>query len=249
MQSVFFTNPYRENDKVTVWFRDNIRDRLKDKPEVFFATVAFRRFNSIPTGEILLANNLHLDWSDWKLALKVIRKETEAVGKPYLSGAYMITGPEGGNKLEFLCKCNQVIYERRHEYVELLEECTTLEQGWRILKRFHNVGPFIAYEWITDLRHTYLFRDATDLDTWCSFGPGALRGIHRLLGLEPVRKMPPQALRLMRELHIISTSILNSAPYKMPKLEMREMEHSLCEFDKYERVRTGGAPKRWYRGY
>jgi hypothetical protein len=34
---------------------------------------------------------------------------------------------------------------------------------------------------------------------------------------------------------------------KFPKLEMRDIEHSLCEFDKYERVRNGeGAPRGRY---
>ena len=33
----------------------------------------------------------------------------------------------------------------------------------------------------------------------------------------------------------------------MPPLEMREVEHTLCEFDKYERVRNGeGKPRSIY---
>ena len=40
-----FTNPYRENDRTTVWFRENIRDPLKDDNKVLMATVIFRWFN------------------------------------------------------------------------------------------------------------------------------------------------------------------------------------------------------------
>ena len=38
-------------------------------------------------------------------------------------------------------------------------------------------------------------------------------------------------------------------PYEIAhKMEMREIEHSLCEFDKYERVRNGeGKPRGLYR--
>ena len=34
-----------------------------------------------------------------------------------------------------------------------------------------------------------------------------------------------------------------------PPFELREIEHSLCEFDKYERIRLGqGRPKQKYKG-
>ena len=34
----------------------------------------------------------------------------------------------------------------------------------------------------------------------------------------------------------------------VPKLEMREIEHCLCEFDKYERTRLGqGRPRSFYK--
>ena len=34
----------------------------------------------------------------------------------------------------------------------------------------------------------------------------------------------------------------------VPDLEMRDIEHSLCEFDKYERVRLGeGKPRSLYK--
>ncbi len=35
---------------------------------------------------------------------------------------------------------------------------------------------------------------------------------------------------------------------KYPRLELRDIEHSLCEFDKYERVRLGeGRPRSMYK--
>ena len=49
-----FTNPFRENDKTTVWFRENMREPLKDSPEVLMATVIFRWFNLIETGLSLI---------------------------------------------------------------------------------------------------------------------------------------------------------------------------------------------------
>ena len=54
MNGVFFTNPYRENDKATIWFRENVRDPLRDVDSVIFATILFRRINSILVDKILL---------------------------------------------------------------------------------------------------------------------------------------------------------------------------------------------------
>ena len=49
----------------------------------------------------------------------------------------------------------------------------------------------------------------------------------------------------MRDL--LSMSPLHLTKDFLPKLEMRDIEHSLCEFDKYERVRNGeGAPRGRY---
>jgi len=55
----FFTNPYRENDKTTEWFRTYIRDPLKYDDEVFMATIIFRWFNFIPTGMVLITGETH----------------------------------------------------------------------------------------------------------------------------------------------------------------------------------------------
>ena len=49
----------------------------------------------------------------------------------------------------------------------------------------------------------------------------------------------------MKELLDVSDDYLDLA---LPRLEMREIEHCLCEFDKYERVRLGeGRPRSKYK--
>src|SRR6266576_2436351 len=48
-----FTNIFRELDKTTVWFKDHVREPLRDKPEVLLATVLFRLLNRIEVGEAI----------------------------------------------------------------------------------------------------------------------------------------------------------------------------------------------------
>jgi len=133
MNTVYFTNPYRENDKVTKWFRVNMREPLRDDPIVAFTTIAFRRFNCIRTGEVLLAHHSHVAWKQTK-AYEAIKAATQDIGFPYLSAAYMMTGKKDREKLLFFCELLTAIYEDRKALTRKLENCDTLEEGHTILK-------------------------------------------------------------------------------------------------------------------
>ncbi|GAG56091.1 unnamed protein product, partial [marine sediment metagenome] len=99
------------------------------------------------------------------------------------TGAFMIASPAGKPKLEAICQLIDLDLMEIDRWLSDLEECTTLEAGWALCRKPHHMG-LMAYELITDLRHTYLLRDATDVMTWAYFGPGAQRGVCRMLGRE-----------------------------------------------------------------
>lgn len=270
LQRYFFTNPYRENDKVTVWFRENIRDPLadpdyEDPRSLPWATVAFRWFNYIPTGELLNANNLFDGW-DNTLACRLLH-ERERNGKQIFTGAYMIKIENGRSKIDSACDQITKLWDRRANFHESLRHCITLEHGHRIVSRIPFIGPFMAYEIITDLRHTPMFDKATDIMTWCNIGPGAIRGLYRLthqddeappmrsLSSSPKKNLPVMQQMLERvNLMLLRTQYDQSisgkvVQYKYPQFEMRDLEHSLCEFDKFERARLNqGTMKRKYAG-
>jgi hypothetical protein len=48
-----FCNIFRELDATTAWFRRYVRDPMRSRPEVLLATVLFRWFNRISSGEAL----------------------------------------------------------------------------------------------------------------------------------------------------------------------------------------------------
>ena len=111
----------------------------------------------------------------------------------------------------------------------------------------------MAYEIVTDLRHTAILQNSPDIMTWCNPGPGCLRGLYRIKGWEfekgnnstsPV--LPPG---FDREMIDLLSKVRERLRPKMPPLEMRDLEHSLCEFDKYSRALEGdGRLKRKYPG-
>ena len=250
LQSVFFTNPYRENDKTTVWFRDNVRNPMQHDPRVLDATVIFRWFNKIETGELLLARNLLQRW-DQKVANTLLMKAAKA--GPVFTGAYMIKAGNGppGCKVPNVCKSISAVLKDSERLVQVCRDDCRLEALWKELKEFPNLGPFMAYEIVCDLRYTDLLRNATDVETWCNIGPGARRGLARLQGTTRYNergKMVPLSdkgdIERVRQLMLTARKRLPGMTF-----EMRDIEHSLCEFDKYERARLNdGRIKRLYRG-
>ena len=236
-----FTNAFRERDKTTVWFRENIRNPLKLEPEVYMATVIFRWFNLIETGETLLKHNLHIDWDPEKAYTAIVPQ------KQWITGAYMVKSPTAMNKVRGVCQTITTLWNDRQNFID---RCpwSSLQKMTNFLEGYQFLGPFLAYELSTDLRHTYIGSSAADINEWANAGPGAMRGLNRIHGRDlnytSKRHDWCEEMRDLLEGHHIYIAVLFGEDID---LEMRDIEHSLCEFDKYERVRLGqGAPRSKY---
>tara|TARA_R110000803_G_scaffold3285_2_gene11183 strand:- start:10108 stop:11079 length:972 start_codon:yes stop_codon:yes gene_type:complete len=267
LQTQFFTNPYRENDKTTVWFRENIRHELRHQKSVLFATLLFRWFNSIPTGEFLISDALtgtnkfnpnplrFFNPNVFKASTKVLKRvltDRQDAGNTLFGGAYIIKLANGVKKHHSVIDTlHNLIKDGTIEHLEnVLWGCDTLEYSHRYLQtNIPFLGPFMAYEIICDLRYTDYLDGSWDTCKWANPGPGAFRGLRRLLGLPVENRMDKSvpggrkvAIELMRTLLLLSHKKVGEksrGKLKLKNLEMREIEHSLCEFDKYERARTG----------
>ena len=256
LQSNFFTNPYRERDRVSKWFRENIREPMRDMDEVLFATVAFRWFNKPdPTGLLFLKHELHLKWKP-KLATRVIKKANQ--DGPVFTGAFMIKAGNGpkGCKVPNVCDSITNIWKARKRLVQVCKDDCRLEALHAELKQFPHLGGFMSYEVVCDLRYTALLEDATDINTWSNLGPGAARGILRInggkikiprTGMKDARPKPPEDW--LDQFVKLKRLVNKKFKGKLPRFELREVEHSLCEYDKYERILFGeGRSKRKYNG-
>lgn len=143
------------------------------------------------------------------------------------------------------------------------------EMLWGWLRQFPYLGDFMSFEVVTDLDQTFRFSDRM---TWANPGPGATRGLGRIFHgrHDHYRANQKGVLNgLMRELLTASQDLENwpegsghglvpldyargwgdvelAGPW--PAWDMRTVEHTLCEFDKYERVRNGeGRPRQVFR--
>jgi hypothetical protein len=123
LQNNFFTNPYREHDKTTTWFRTTVRDPLRDDPAVILATTIFRWFNLIETGEVLMggSTNLLLDWSEPEALARL-----SSVPKVF-TGAFMVNSPAGKPKLEEVCRRITKVWNYRKQLIARIPDWTTLQ--------------------------------------------------------------------------------------------------------------------------
>ena len=265
-----FTNIYRETDRTTIWYRENVREWYDETPDVLLATVLFRWFNKIETGAAIFREDdqeaesaLRSPFLRWMNGLGVEQLRAAIVQErgdgPYVNGAYIIKTPNGMSKLDGVLDVAEKFrtvtkldpwgnYRNWHDAAHnMVKRRWTLEQAWNWIRSFECQGDFTAYEVVTDLRHTYLLRNAPDIMTWANAGPGAKRGLNRLQG-RPLEQQLPKATtnEEMRVLLRYSQSF-DYWPPEWGPWEMREVEHTLCEFDKWVRALTGeGTPKQRY---
>ena len=262
LQTYRFCNVFREDDTTTRWVREKLT--LKGYQERWLGALLIARwFNRVETLARLLPpkgepppyyeRNLFYNWSaidTWKDA---VRDRLNGV-HPLVTGAYIIKTPDGMSKLEGLLWCLGEALPKTERMQELIQPgITTLREVHERLTRFPYLGVFMAYEIVTDARHV-LLREAPDIFRWASPGPGAARGLGRIIAGDPNlyqynRRRDAEALQEGMRTLLDRSRSSEFWPQEWPAWEMREVEHTLCEFDKFERVRLGeGAPRQRYNG-
>ncbi len=263
LQQYRFCNIFREDDKTTKWIRKHITSAGYGK-NLLGAMVIARWFNRIETLERMLPPdgseaplwrfNLFYNYGEiesWKIAMRERLSDVH----PLVTGAYMIKTPAKMNKLEGLIWClEQILPNAEYAQQIFAQPGYTLKSATEYLVNFPYLGPFMAYEVVTDLRHTKMMENAPDIMTWANPGPGAARGASRVVAGDPEfykRHRFPD----LEAIHIIMGDLLKASqssanwPSRWPAWEMRDVEHTLCEFDKYTRARLGeGRPKQRFAG-
>lgn len=299
LQKYSFTNVFRQLDKTTQWYTEHVRTSV-DLDHMLLATVVYRWFNRIRTGEAIFErDDIKGGWTAWQQLVtgNGVAQMGEAIrlwcgDGPYVTGAYIIKTPDGYSKLDGVLHCIDMFTDQVHEFLDqrLNQESLgrllvanhsevgfSLESVWRWLRQFPFLGDFMAYEIVTDLRWSVI-QNASDIMTWANPGPGATRGIGRVFHGDKnlynqhrdKDKVLIPAMRILLDAskdaglwpqrlpHMYDNSMYtDNCEYDRrfgsdgdwPAWEMRDVEHTLCEFDKYERARTGeGRPRGTFHG-
>ena len=252
LQTYSFCNVFRELDTVTQWIEDNWREPYADHPNLPFSMAVARQINWPETLEEI---GFPEEWEPERV--KSIMQARMDRGDKVYTGSYMLTGTLGGTKVEqTVDKILTPLYKNQPTLHR-----DSLEKSWREYLPYAGFSGFMAYEVVTDLRWTVHLQNADDIYSWANAGPGAQRGLNRIHG-RPVNQTikTHQLTEEMKDLLDLSTEIetypseegmqdhLRYLAYWIDGLEMRDIEHCLCEYDKYERVRLGeGRPRAKYK--
>jgi hypothetical protein len=103
----------------------------------------------------------------------------------------------------------------------------------------------MAGQVVDDLTWTPLLANPRDDKTWAPQGPGSLRGLNRVLGL-PIRT-PHEELAWCTHLQRLRGMVVERLGPEYEDLTLMDVQNTLCEADKYERVRLGqGRPRSLY---
>lgn len=238
-----FTNVKRGWDYISRWLWENWYKPHRTSRGVGIACALARFTNYVPTFETLGYPRI-VTFDIWRSKLKLQRAQH---GKVF-GAAYHIVGgiKPGADKIDWLVdhwiydvwKCNLLI----RWWPDPFELHTELRQlnGW---------GNFMAQEVVLDWMLTH-FADGVSDNNRKRFavpGPGARRGLNRLLEKTPEKGMSDDAaLDALRDAHY---AILPFVPAALKKDWTRhDTQFNLCEFDKYERTLWDqGKPRATYQ--
>lgn len=241
LQTYKFTNAFRQLDTGTVWLMENFtkpHNTYEEQPLLLFNICLYRHVNWWPT----FAEDLGWteEWNPHRFSDVIADRLSE--GKQAWTGAHIIRSRNGWTKADSVAVTMDEFWKYKEDWTAAILSRGTLEAAFNLFKSVNYIGDFLAYEFASDLRWTLMLENATDILSWANAGPGAKRGLRRIWP----DITTPEELGGMRKL--LELSKLRRAAWT-PPLEMREIEHSLCEFDKYERVRLGeGRPRSTYPG-
>lgn len=242
-----FCNVRREDDRVTIWIRESIREKFADHPFLWLMLCIARQINWPETLEDLIFNGAWPGPERFPIEdVTLVLNRRKNRGDKVYTGAYMISAPaeKGADKQKYVAETViGDLWTRRRSF-----RATTLQRAHEWIMRSNGWGPFMAYQAVVDMRFTELLRGAEDAQTWAAAGPGTVRGLNRVHGREVDANLPQErALSEMRAIYKIIQAETSVA------MDFSDVPNVLCETDKYLRVKLGqGRPRAKYvpgRGY
>jgi len=243
LQTYRFCNVRREDDRVTQWVREHIRQRFGLHPNLWLMLCIARQINWPDTLAELIASDdawprLHEHFVP--SAMTTVLSARKARGIKVYTGAYTISAPHapGSDKGQYVAETViGDLWRRRGEFADW--DGASLQGVHARLMKSPGWGPFMAYQAVVDMRFTRLLDRAPDVSTWAAAGPGTLRGLNRAHGRPAKAPLPQaQALLEMLEIHRLAPSCTGV------QMDLSDVPNILCEYDKYERVKNGdGKPR------
>lgn len=241
-----FCNVRRNDDRVTKWIHENYMSPSiwRSDPNLWFALVVARLFNNEDAlgSEFGIYRHV-LPFNPEKM--RMVLKLRAGMGQKNFNAAYIVS--TAGAKMD---KVDYVIdrilvpaWEMRKFMSNLIATASELEYVHEALMGLNGLASFMAAQVVADLKYAEPSR-WEDFDFFVASGPGSRRGLNRLLERD---KDAPMREADFRETLLLLRHSVNRQLYSMKPITAQDIQNCLCEYDKYERARTGeGRPKQLY---
>lgn len=245
-----FTNVRRRDDRVSRWLQKNVLTKknleLAGEDSFILFTALCRWINWPPTIDRIMKAGLWVKMSDWQDIAEVI-KMCAAEGKAF-TGAYMVTnaGWKDKPKSDFV---TGPVLESLVEVIDELKarlEKRSKKAVWELMVRQKYWKAFMAGQVVDDWSWTALLTHPKDAFTWAPQGPGSVRGYNRLMGyaLEETHEQEFWCQELVR----IREAVIAALGSEFNDVDLMSIQNTLCECDKYLRVKNGeGKPRSLYK--
>lgn len=236
-----FTNVYRELDKGTIWLRDHLDLAVAEGfVQNLYNIVGYRLVNRIETFEAW-----HEHSGSWfpsiaptgPAAFVKWCEERKAAKEKVFTGRHLNVGLKGVQEaLEWLAN-------QQDRWFESLQRTRNGEWTIKQLLEIPRVGKFFAFQIYEDLCEDGWFDHHDD---WAYLGPGAEDGMKLIW---PIGGWSMKEFFWLRDnadaefarLGIDFRYWVRPDTGEPQRLRAKDIEHSLCEFQKYHRMLNGGA--------
>ena len=176
-----FTNAYRASDRVSQYLIQNVvYDGDQSVNEVFFRTILFKLFNRITTWELLKDHFGSISYREFSFSRydEVLTEALSSQARIY-SAAYIMSSGSAAFGYKLKHRNHLALLQRMMEDEVPLQisEASNMNQAFEILRSYPMIGPFLGYQFVTDLNYSEIC-DFSEME-FVVPGPGALDGIHK----------------------------------------------------------------------
>jgi len=250
----WFTNIYRELDRGTAFLKRNLHEtvfrsrklepltgnnHIKILKRILLKCFSYRLVNRLDT---FLEFGKLPDVGDYEEWVTFLRYKYQLEGQESI----IFTRAHQNNGLERYFKTMEFVKANLTSMAKELQNAAkerSLETCFFIIKDVPGVGKFMSWQILCDLLELRQLGECTD-NQWTCLGPGARNGLRRIF-----KEDLKDELSLTRQLRNLCQASGETSAYEAMELDpplllgkevsLKNIEHALCEFDKYVRFAMG----------
>lgn len=257
-----FCNCYRELDRCTQYLINRVINNpaLSNKQKVF-AILIFRIFNQDGLFDKYFHEVPAVELFDANLRIKELDEAKER-GLNLFNNAYNITQRtylstfrKGEKHVQHLLNLQNIAKDWNGTF-NYISNASSPQQIFECFKSLNFIGPFLAYQCLTDI--SYMNYNGYRFDDFVSVGPGALGGIEALSGGIPKGCTSPE--EKCKYLFNIQESAFfelwnktrkdwRIVRYANRNLSLADVQNCACEYRKFLNYKVGiKCRKKYYKG-